>query len=491
MTLNKLTPMHRTSPNTLRQLTLLASVGSLLVSCTTLAPPYETPTFLVSSQYAPTDSDQSTNAASIGWRDYFTEPALQALIEMALANNLDLRIATFRVAEARAGYAIQRSDGLPKVAAQAGLERAQTPEGLSPTGRSVVGNQAQLSVGLATWEIDFWGAVRSRNEAALQRYLATDAARRSVTLLLIAQVADTYLGLRELDERIAIANQATTTRSESVRIFTRRVEVGSSSRLTLTEAQTLLTQAQALGSQLHQARDTLAQQLTLLVGAPVSLQPAKDALDPLHGAPTLRAGLPSDLLLNRPDIADAEHRLKANYADIGAARADFFPRVSLTGALGVASPELGSLFDTGSKTWSYAPRITLPIFDGGSRTANLEATIVRRDAAVAAYAQTVQNAFRDVADALSNGHWLREQLQIAQAALVAQTERARLSQLRFENGASSFILVLDAQRDLFTVQQQAVQARRAVLSNQVALYSALGGGSLTLSGPDTPAASGQ
>ncbi len=468
----------------------LPAVASLvLAGCASLAPPYDTPALPVPPQFS---ADQAggdaapSDVARVSWRDYFADPALQALIEQALAHNRDLRTAVLRVDEARAAYSIQRSERLPAIGLQGGGERSRVPADLSPLGRSSVGNQFQLSVGLASWEIDFWGAVRNRNDAALQSYLATDEARRAATLLLIAQVADSYLGLRETDERLALARQTVSTREESMRITTRRVEVGATSRLNLTQVQTLLTQAQSLAAQLAQAREAQAHALALLVGAPVELAPTDTPLDPRASAAALRTGLPSDLLFNRPDIVAAEHRLRVSHANIGAARAAFFPRVALTGSLGTASNELDRLFASGTQAWTFAPTLSLPLFDGGAREASLEVARTRRELALAAYDSAVQSAFRDVADALTARRWLNEQLDIAEAALTAQSERARLSQLRFDSGAAAFLDVLDAQRDLLQAQQQLVQSRRALLSNRVAIYAALGGGSQTL--PDAVAA---
>ena len=452
----------------------------LVAGCTSLAPPFEQPPLQVAARFDTSDAAHAVDAAQIGWRDHFTDPDMQRVIGLALANNRDLRSAMLRVEEARAAYAIGRSDHWPTVAAQSSAERSRVPGALSPFGQSITSNRFQIGVGLASWEIDFWGAVRNRNDAALQSYLATDAASRAVTLGLIAQVADTTLGLRELDERIDLARQTIAGRAESVRIFTRRVEVGSTSRLQLTQVQTLLTQAQALGAQLEQARAAQQHALTLLVGTPVALERAGAPLAAAATAAELRVGLPSELLLNRPDIVAAEHRLRAAHANIGAARAAFFPRVALTGGLSTASTELDDLFASGTQAWTFGPSIALPIFDGGRRDAQLQVTQVRRDLAIAAYDQAVQSAFRDVADALSARRWLGQQLDIAQAAQAAQTERARLSQLRFDAGSSAFLEVLDAERDLLAARQQRVQAQRALLSNRVRLYTALGGGSLTL-----------
>lgn len=468
----------------------LASASVLLGGCASMVPLYETPALPVSPQYASHTAGQGVSAAAIGWRDYFADPQLQALLAQALDNNRDLRTAVLQIEQARAVYGIQRADLLPSMGAQAGVSRSRVPGELSPTGRPLLGSQYQAWLGLASWEIDFWGRVGSLRDAALQSYLATEEARRAVTVGLVAQVANSYLTLHELDERIALARQNIASRAETLRIFSRRVEVGSTSRLNLTQVQTLLTQAQALGAQLEQSRETQLHALSLLVGAPVDLPPAAGRLAEQPVLRELAAGLPSDLLTQRPDIVAAEYQLKAANASIGAARAAFFPRVALTGSLGTASTELDGLFASGSQAWTFSPSISLPIFSGGRLRNNLALAELRRDAAVAQYEKTVQGAFRDVADALSARRWLAEQLTIAQAALAAQTERARLSQLRYDNGAAAFLEVLDAQRDLLTAEQQLVQIRRSLLSSGVGLYAALGGGALerasTAAAPPTP-----
>ena len=463
----------------------LAAATLVLTGCASMAPPFETPALPVPAHYATPGTDTGTPAATTGWRDYFTDPRLQALIAQALENNRDLRTTALRVQEARAAYGIQRADMLPTLGAQAGMDRSRVPADLNLTRQPLLGSQYQAGVGLASWEIDFWGRVRSLNDAALQNYLASDAARRAVTLGLIAQVAQSELALRELEERLLLAHQAIASRKESLRIFQRRVDVGSASRLNLTQVQTLLSQAEALGAQLEQARAQQANALALLVGAPVGPTPATVRLDTLQ-MPPLRVGLPSDLLAQRPDIMASEHQLRAAQAQIGAARAAFFPRVALTGSLGTASAELGGLFDSGSQAWTFSPTISVPLFNGGRLRNNLNLTEVRRDIAVANYEKTVQGAFRDVSDALVARQLLARQLAIAQDARAAQSERARLSQLRYDHGAAAFLEVLDAQRDLLVADQQVVQLRRALLSSQVSLYAALGGGALAEPPPMPP-----
>ena len=464
----------------------LASLPLLLAACQSMAPDYQRPAAPVAAQYPLPATSDADASAPLPWRDYFTDPRLQALIEQALANNRDLRVAALRVEEARALYGIQRADLFPTIGAQVGVDRSRTPADLNLTGKPLVGSAYQAGLGLSTWEIDLWGRLRSLDDAALANARASEATRRAVALSLVGQVADAYLELAELDERLAIARETIASRQESFRIFSRRVEVGATSRLNLTQIETLLTQAQALGAQLEQQREQRLNALSLLAGSPVDLPvgQARSALD-MAFAP-LQPGLPSLLLVRRPDVAAAEHRLIAANANIGAARAAFFPSISLTGNLGSASAELSGLFRDGSHAWSFSPSISLPIFTAGRLRNNLDLAEVRRDIAVASYEKTVQAAFRDVADALTARQRLAQQLAIAQTAVRVQGERARLSALRYDNGAAPFLDVLDAQRDLLSAQQQQVQIRRALLSSSVALYAALGGDAATAASPFLP-----
>lgn len=452
-------------------------VASLLLGlcgCASMAPPYQAPALPVPSVYADTASP-GDQVAGFGWRDYFADPALRALIDQALRNNRDLRTAVLRVREARAAYGIQRADRLPSVGLGVAGSRGRTPADLSLTGHSTVAEQYQAQLELG-WEIDFWGRLRSLNDAALESYLATEEARRAVTVSLVSQVANAYLALREVDERLALAQRTIASREESTRIFRRREQLGSTSRLDLAQVETLLAQAQSLGAQLEQARAEQANALALLVGGPIDLASAIAGLADAAVIPELDPGLPSALLTRRPDIIAAEHQLRAANADIGAARAAFFPRISLTGALGTASGELDGLFRGGNRAWSFTPSLSLPIFDAGRNRASLDLAETRRELAVVSYERTIQTAFREVSDALTARRWMGVQVGIQQKALAAQAERARLAKLRYDNGAAAFLEVLDAQRDLLSTEQQLVQTRRLALSSRVALFAALGGG---------------
>lgn len=461
----------------------LAAAALLLASCASMAPPYDAPALPVADRY-PSDApaaEVGVAAAGLGWREHFADPRLQRLIEQALDNNRDLRSAALRVQEARAAHGIQLAERFPTVGVAADGSRSRVPGDLNVSGRPVIASQYQIGFGTSAWELDLWGRVRSLQDAAAQNFLATDAVRRAVTIALVAQVADGYLSLRELDERVTLARRSIASREESLRIFTRRFEVGATSKLDLTQVQTLLAQAQSLGAQLEQARALQAHALTALIGSPVDLAPAQDRFDDATVVQELRAGLPSAMLTDRPDIVAAEHRLRAANANIGAARAAFFPRVTLTGSFGTASAEFDGLFEPGSRAWSFVPSLSLPIFDAGRNRASLDLSQVRRDLAVADYEKTVQTAFREVSDALSARQGLAEQVRIQRQALDAQTERARLAKLRYDNGAAAFLEVLDAQRDLLSAEQQLVQTRRALLSARVGLYAALGGGAQQLS----------
>ena len=451
---------------------------AILAGCS-LAPSYERPSLPTAAVYpgATTEQTQVTqDALQPGWREFFTDAGLQELIEQALENNRDLRIAVQRVEEARGLYGIQRADRLPSISAGAAASWSRVPFDLSPTGSSINSEQYQVTLNLSQWELDFWGRVRNLSAAGLESYLATEEARRAIVISLIAQVANTYLLELELDERIVIARQTLTTREESYRIARRRYEVGYSSKLDAVQAETLLNQARSDLAALMRLRDQNLNALTLLVGAPIIFETKTLSMIEPGFVQEISAGLPSDLLMNRPDILAAEHRLKAANANIGAARAAFFPRIMLTGDLGTASISLSGLFGAGSGIWSFTPSITLPIFDGGRNWANLNVSEARHNLALADYERTIQGAFREVADALVGRQRLAEQVTAQQATLAAQTERTRLAGLRYQNGAAPYLEVLDAERDRFTAEQALVQIRRALLASHVDLYAALGGG---------------
>ena len=474
-------PALRRAPWPRRVVTAVLMTGVALTGCNSLAPEYQPPPLPVPDAWSAAWPDRSRGSAgpaapSLAWDDYFTDAALQGLIRTALNNNRDLRVALLRVEEARAAHRIEHADRLPTINAGAQAARARIPGDLSPTGSAVAGWEYRAEVGASSWELDLWGRVRSLDQSALQQWLATRAGSQAAATALIAQVAHAYLNVRDVDERVALARRTVATRQESFRIFTRRFDVGSTSKLDLMQVEMLLQQAQTLMAQLEQARTARIHALGLLIGAHPGPLPEPAAFDDTLVLAALAPGLPSELLTARPDIVAAEHRLVAANANIGAARAAFFPRIALTGSLGTASAEFDGLFASGNRAWSFAPVLSLPIFDGGRRQASLALAEVRRDIAVADYEKTIQTAFREVSEALSARHWLQQQRDLQRATLAAASERARLAQLRYDNGSAAYLEVLDAQRELLSTEQQLVQARTALLANQVSLYAALGGG---------------
>lgn len=419
-------------------------------------------------------------AALPGWEDYYTDPELRRVARLALDNSRDLRAAELRVREAGAAYGIQRAARLPVVNGSVEATRALVPPAQSPIGRALLGNQFQAGIGLSDWELDLWGRLRSLNEAALANWLAADATRRAATVSLVAQVADAYLGLRETDERLLLARRTLASRDESLRIFRRRYDMGAASRLNVTQVELLRQQALAQVAQLEQARAQQHALLDLLVGTPVAVAPPAAPLGEAPLARDLEPGLPSALLLERPDVAAAEQALRAAQANVRAARAAFFPRIALTAAAGAASTSLDDLFGHDSRAWQFTPSLVLPIFNGGRLKGQLAVAQVRTDLAVAQYEHTIQGAFRDVADALAARRWLADQAEAVRATLALQAERARLARLRYEHGSAAYLEVLDAERERFGAEQQLVQLRRLQGSAQVALYRALGGGARRL-----------
>ncbi|MER1967040.1 efflux transporter outer membrane subunit [Castellaniella sp. GW247-6E4] len=449
----------------------------ILPACVNLAPETRIPPLPVADAW-PADTGTAAARAldELDWSHYFQDADMRRLIGLALAHNRDLRLAALRVREAEAAYRIQRSDLPPSIGAQGGTERSHVPGDLNLTGQPQIQSRHQAGIGLSNWEIDLWGRIRNLKDAALDDWLATEAARQAFQVALVRQVADSVLALRELDQRAFLANQAVHNRRQSLNIFEQRLAVGSSSELELTQVRTLLIQAQALQAQLKQERAAAAHALTLLTGTDPGLAPMDGITLESTWLTRLEPGLPSEVLLARPDIQAAEAQLRAAHARIGAARAAFLPRIALTSSIGSASAELDGLFDGGSKAWVFAPVIQVPIFTAGRLRASLDVAEIRRDMAVATYERSIQAAFREVSDALSARQGLAEQLAIQARMAQTQAERAGLAQLRYDSGATPYLEVLDAERDSLSAQQQLVQVRRAWLSSQVALYTALGGG---------------
>lgn len=454
----------------MRNLTTLATCMAL-AGCSYI-PLYQRPEAPVASQWSQAEGQR--RAADLTWRQAFPDPRLQALIEAALDNNRDMRIAVARVAEARAIYGIQKADTLPTLNLGASHAAARVPADLSTTGRASTMRRNDLNVALPAFELDFWGRVASLSEAARASYLASEEAQRAFRLSLITNVVDAYLAVKEAEERLTLAQTTLSTRAETRTMIDKRREAGLTGDLDYLAADSSYQTAQADVANLARQRALAQNFLDALVGVQKADWPAGRALAEQGIVNDLDAGIPSDVLIRRPDVLAAEERLKAANANIGAARAAFFPRISLTAALGFASRDLANLFDGGA--WSYQPVLTLPLFDGGRTQANLDLAQVRKNIAVAEYEKTIQQAFREVADGLAARAALSEQLSAQVRLEATQSKRLMLAEARYREGLSSYLDVLDAQRELFAAQQGTIQIRRALLSANVQLYAALGGG---------------
>lgn len=433
------------------------------------------------------DPNDGKQAVQVGWRDFFADPRLEALVQRALENNRDLEISVAQIEEARGLYRIQRADRLPTVGVSVdGSRNHAGPNALNTGGSRLPAGTVDTTyerysagLGISAFELDFWGRVRNLSNAARSEYLATVAAARAFQLTLIREVANAYLSSLEARERLQLAEATVQSRRDGLRIAKRRLDAGVTSALDYSQAETLLTQAE---TELAALRLTLAQSnnlLASLVGASIDSDlPDAMPLADQGRAEALAAGLPSELLTARPDIVAAEERLRAARANIGAARAAFFPSITLTGTYGYASSALGDLVGNDGLTWSYGPSISLPLFDFGRRSANLDVAKAREVQAVADYERTIQESFREVADALAGRRYLAEQVSAQERATYAQRRLADLARTRYREGVVSYLEVLDAERNLFAAEQALLQVRRAEVSNLVALYVALGGGLL-------------
>lgn len=461
--------IHLRFPSVLTGVALALS----LAGCATMIPAYERPAAPVAAAYpgAPAATEPAGAAASdIEWQNYFGDERLKRLIDVALRNNRDLRVAVLNIDQARAQYQVRRADQLPTVGIGAtGLRQPNNSGGIAST------YTAGLSV--TAYELDFFGRVRSLSQAALAQYLGTEEARKNVQIALISSVANTYLNLLADDELLAVTRRALATREESLNLTKLKFDAGAASELDYRQAESLLEGARATLAQLIRQRALDENALVLLLGQalPADLPPGSSiASQKLIGE--LPVGLPSEVLARRPDVRQAEQQLIAANANIGAARAAFFPRITLTGSAGSASSELSGLFKSGSYAWSFMPQLLLPIFDSGRNQANLEVAEFGRDIALAQYEKAIQTAFREVADALAGRATLGEQLRAQEAQANAEAVRFRLADLRYRNGAASYLDVLDAQRALFAAQQAVVQVQAAQVQNRVSLYKVLGGG---------------
>jgi multidrug efflux system outer membrane protein len=512
---------------------LLLATASVLAGCT-LAPHYRQPALPTSPAYPGGGAFQSPTAGSppvvqsadaIGWRDFFVDPRLQRLIEIALRQNRDLRTAVLDIAQAQAQYRVQRSDLFPAISATGAASYQGLPDsglistgtgGASSTGASSAASTAgtgtstsasagastsatptgssggtfryfTAGVGFSSYELDLFGRLRSLTRQAFEAYLAQGENRRAVQLTVVSQVATDYIALLTDQALVKVTADTLRTQQDTERLTQAEFDHGATTLLTLRQVQTSVASAQASLAQYRrqEAQDENARVLEVGAPLPADLPPA----NPL-GSQTLLAdlpaGLPSDLLTRRPDIMQAEHTLRGAYADIGAARAAFFPQITLTASDGVQSLKLNQLFTAGATTWSFSPQITVPIFTWGQNRANLDLAKIERDLDVVAYEKAIQTAFQEVSNALVARSTYVEQARADQAQVDESADYFRLATMRFQAGVDTYLTALDAERTLFTAQQALLSAREAQLQNLVTLYRALGGGWNERSQPPPP-----
>ncbi len=450
------------------------AAGLLLAGCS-MTPEYQRPALSVPEAWPEDAKATAAPTKPVDWASFFPDERLRALIKLALEHNRDLRIATARVAEARAAYGIQRADRLPTLNVGGSLARSRTPGDLSGTGNSIIGQRADINASLPAFELDFWGRVASLSEAAKASYLATEQAERSFRLSLIASVADAYLAQAEAQERVVLAQATLETRAQTRELVDRRRQAGLAGDLDFLQADAAYEGARAELAALRRQLSAARNYLRALVGTEPGDLPAGKTLAEQGINLEQQADLPAQVLVRRPDVLVAEQRLLAANANIGAARAAFFPRIALTASAGTASRELDGLFKDGSEAWSFSPSITLPIFDFGRRSANLDLAEVRKNIAVAEYERTVQQAFREVADLLVAREQLAEQLKAVEAQERSQLREPVIAEARFRQVEGRLPEVLDAQRQLFTVRQGLIQLRRSQWATAAQLYRALGG----------------
>ena len=454
----------------------LAALAFAVAGCS-LAPRYERPASPVAPELGTAGAPAGGAAVEdLGWRDVFGDERLKRLVALALENNRDLRVAALNVELTRAQYHIQRAELLPSVTASGGGTRQRVPADLSSSGAPVTATTYTVGLG-AAFELDLFGRVRNLSSASLEQYLATVEARRSAHLALVAEVASQYLAERALDDQVALSRRTLETVESSFELTKRTYEAGRVSELDLRTAESQVQTARFNLSAAQQQRAQAENALVLLVGQPLPADlPQPMPLDDQGVLADLPAGVRSEVLLRRPDILAAEHALRGANALIGAARAAFFPSITLTAFGGSSSIELSSLFSGGAAMWSFSPQINLPIFRGGALKAQLDVATVRKSIQIAQYERAIQVAFREVADALVARAAIEDQLAAQRARVEAEQRRYDLSDLRYRKGVDSYLNVLTAQRDLFAAQQLLIQTRLAQLAARVDLYRALGGG---------------
>ena len=470
----------------LRTLGITLLLAGVLGGCATLAPDYARPAAPVDNTWPATGGKVAAagadeSVATPGWRTFFVDTRLHQLIDLALANNRDLRETALNIVKARAQYRIQRAELLPAVSADAGSTARRTPGDLSGTGQAITSRSHSVDLGFSNWEIDLFGRIQSLRDQALETYLASEETLRSTRISLVAEVAGAYLTLSADAALLQLAQETLASQQSSYALTRKRVELGVGTELDLRQIETSVETARRDAAAYTAQVATDRNALVLLVGTSVPdtlLPPA--GLDSVTALRELPVGLPSTVLQERPDVLAAERQLRAANANIGAARAAFFPSISLTATAGTASSTLGGLFAAGSGAWTFIPQVSLPIFNAGANRANLQVAETDRDIYLARYEKAIQSAFREVADALAQRATLDARLDAQHKLVDASAASYRLSEARYQKGVDSYLSALDAQRSLYAARQSLVSLKLSAATNAVTLYKVLGGGNLAL-----------
>lgn len=427
------------------------------------------------------EKDGAPALSDVAWKDFFADPVMQSLIQQALDNNRDLRVATLNVELARATYRVSRSDLFPQLDGAGSVTAQHTPRRLAPAPQTegVTSRTYGVNAGITAYELDLFGRIRSLNEQALEQYLATEEARNAAQISLVAEVANAYLTLLGDSKLLALTNDTLAARQKSLDLIEASFRHGVGSQLDVAQARTAVESARSNRIRYIRQVEQDKNALTLLVGAPIDKAITAPAnLDQIRFVEDLPVGLPSEVLRGRPDIIGAEHSLMAANANVGAARAAFFPTITLTATGGTASPDLDGLFDAASGSWSFIPRVTVPIFTAGRNQANLDRAKANFDIALAQYEKSIQSAFREVSDALAAKGTLSDQRVSLTALVEASRESLTLSRARYDQGVDSYLSVLDSERALYSAEQDLVSIQVLERSNMVDLYKTLGGGAL-------------
>lgn len=452
----------------------VAITALLTISACSLMPDYQRPdpSIAIANQSA----EDSINVAELGWKDFYLDPKLEQLISIALANNQNLKISSLTVEQLREQFRIQKAAKLPTVNAEGSVTRQRTPGSLNARRQSEITDTYSVGLGISAWELDFFGRIDSLSESALQQFLASKSARDSMQLTLIAQVADAWFSWLASNEQQQLSSETRKARDESYQLIEKRFQSGLASELDVRQAETALHEARVLEVQYQQQANQNFTNLQLLVGQTLDKDEWKKSWYEMKTLRDIPANLTSDVLLKRPDVMQAEYTIKSANADIGAARAAFFPRISLTTSLGFGGTSFGQLGEASSRQWAIAPQFTLPLLDWGVNKANLNVAELQKDINIAKYQQVIQEAFKEVRDEMEARYTLDAQLE-AQNDLTASTKRSlQLAQYRFDAGIDSYLDVLDAQRSSINSELSQIDTRLLRLRNQLTLYKALGGG---------------